>query len=175
MAFAGALVFLSCPARADAPVLPGAGFAASRYEVLWTKSPFAVASAEGGQESPDYALKGIAQFDGISYASLIDKRSPGPEPEHFLLSSDKPVKGLTLVSISRGHDSSGTFAVIQKDGQVSTLKLETVSVAPVQEQLQPVVENAAPPATPGPELLPMPKVMKAANGRYYPIGRTFPP
>ena len=102
------------------PALPGAGFDPARYSQLWTKSPFAVATPEGAAESPDYALVGVAEFDGISYASLTDRHSQ----EHFVLSSDKPVRGLVLVSINRGKDVASTSVNLQKDGQPLTLNLE---------------------------------------------------
>jgi len=120
----GGLAFGGCLIRADETVVPGSGFAASRYEALWTKSPFAVASPETTMTSPDYSLVGLAQFDGISYASLIEKQNQ----EHFLLSSDKPARGLTLVSVSHGHDAASTCAVIQKGGTSITLKLEEASM-----------------------------------------------
>jgi hypothetical protein len=108
--------------RADDPAVPGASFPASRYEALWTKSPFAVATSEasGGESSPDYFLVGIANIDGISYASVIERQ----HQDHFLISTDKPVRGLTLTSITRGHNISDTYAVVQKNGQSITLKLE---------------------------------------------------
>jgi hypothetical protein len=110
------------PASPDtASVLPAAGFSADRYAVLWTKSPFAVATSETtGEESPDYYLVGVANQDGIFYASVIERQNS----EHFLLSSDKPVRGLTLKSIKRTSDGTSTFAEVMKDGQPLTLKLE---------------------------------------------------
>jgi len=118
LALAAGLALTAQPVRADDPAVPGGGFPASRYEALWTKSPFAVATSEAGPESPDYSLVGIANVDGISYASLIDAHNQ----EHFLISSDKPNRGLTLTSITRNHDD--TYAAVQKDGQSITLKLE---------------------------------------------------
>jgi hypothetical protein len=102
--------------------LPGNGFPASRYETLWLKSPFSVASADGSApESPDYSLVGIAEFDGISYASLIDKKN---NQEHFLISSDQDSHGLKLVSVTRGQNANGTMATLQKNGEPLTLKLD---------------------------------------------------
>lgn len=106
---------------ADIAPLPDDGFNSARYEKLWTQSPFAVASAETVvPDSPDYSLVGIAEFDGVSYASLIDKKSQ----EHFLLAGDEPDHGLALVSVTRGKDIGGTSAVVKKNGQLLTLKLE---------------------------------------------------
>jgi hypothetical protein len=119
-AFVGSLAFFSLPAWPDEVIPPGNGFGVSHYEALWTKSPFAVASTEAAPESSDYSLYGVAQADGISYVSLIDKQSQ----EHFLVASNKPVKGVTLVSVTPGHDASSTQVVIQKGGQSITLKLE---------------------------------------------------
>ena len=114
--------------RADDPVVPGAGFPATRYEALWTKSPFAVATSETTVEaSPDYLLVGFSNnIDGISYASVIERQSQ----EHFLISSDKPTRGLTLTSITRSADGTDTFANVQKDGQTITLKLEQAPMMP---------------------------------------------
>jgi hypothetical protein len=113
----------------DDSALPGTGFPASRYESLWSKSPFAVASADGsGPGSPDYALVGIAEFDGISYASIIDKKSQNQE--HILLSSEKDADGLKLVSVTRGQDAEGTTAVVLKNGETLTLKLDPSAGSP---------------------------------------------
>jgi hypothetical protein len=121
--FAG-LALTAQPVQADDPVLPGAGFSASRYQALWTKPPLAVATAEAGQDtSPDYLLYGIANVDGITYASVVDAHSQ----EHFLISTDKATRGLTLTSISRSSDGSGTYANVLKDGQTITLKLQQAS------------------------------------------------
>ena len=106
--------------RADDAAVPGSGYPASRYETLWTQSPFA-ASTEEGAGSADFALVGIAQFDHVAYASLIDKHTM----EHFLVTSDQPARGFTLVSVKHGGDPTASFAVLQKDGQSLTLKLET--------------------------------------------------
>ena len=43
-------------AWADASPLPGAGYEASRYEALWTKSPFSVSTPDAAPDSPDYAF-----------------------------------------------------------------------------------------------------------------------
>jgi hypothetical protein len=122
IALAAGLVLTAPSIRADDPPVPTANFPASRYEALWTKSPFAVATAETATDtSPDYMLVGIANVDGISYASVIETKQP---QEHFLISSDKPNRGLTLTSITHSHDGQDTFAAVQKDGQSITLKLE---------------------------------------------------
>jgi len=119
-------VFSECSTWADEAVLPGSGFAVSRYQALWTKSPFSVASPEAVTSSPDYSLVGLSRFDGISYASLIEKQTQ----EHFLLTSDKPVKGLTLVSVSQGHGAGNSSAVVQRGAESLTLKLEQVAFTP---------------------------------------------
>jgi hypothetical protein len=113
--------------RLHADELPDTGFANSKYEKLWSKSPFAVASPEAGPStSPDYSLVGIAKVDGISYASLIDKKNQ----EHFLLGTDKGDRGLSLVSITEGKDTDNSFAVISRDGVTTQLKLEEAPAGP---------------------------------------------
>jgi len=124
-ALAAGLALAARPVRADDPAVPGAGFSASRYQVLWTKSPFAVATAEANEDtSPDYLLYGIANVDGITYASVVDAHSQ----EHFLISTDKAIRGLTLSTITRSSDGSETYANVLKDGQTITLKLQQASV-----------------------------------------------
>jgi hypothetical protein len=113
------------PLRADDPVVPSGGFPASRYEALWTKSPFAVATAEASPDSPDYSLVGVANIEGVFYASVIEIKSQ----EHFLLSSGKPSRGLTLTSITRSPNGLDSYAIVQKDGQTLTLKLEQAQIA----------------------------------------------
>lgn len=132
---------IASPSPATDAVVPTEGFQASRYETLWTKSPFAVAtSEEGTATSPDYMLVGLANVDGISFASLIDRQSQ----EHFLISSDQETRGLKLSSITRSHDGSDTFAVVQKDGQSITLKLEE----PPAGQAPGVIAGGQPAMTP---------------------------
>lgn len=152
----------AAPADNDAEAAaPGEGFPAKRYEALWTKSPFAVETpeAEDGEESPDYSLVGVAQLDGIFYASVIEKQNQ----EHFLVSSDKPYKGLTLTSISHGHGATDTTASFIKDGQPIVLKLEQAPMTP--QPAVPGMPNISLP-TPGvvPQNIPMPGVVPERSG-----------
>ena len=102
--------------------IPTSSFPADRYAALWTKSPFAVATSETvGDESPDYFLVGVANIDGISYASVVESKPP---QDHFLISTDQAENGMTLKSINRNRDGSETYAVVVKDGQLLTLKLQ---------------------------------------------------
>lgn len=120
VASSSALLF-SGVALADDATLPGAGFTATRYEALWTKSPFSVATPEDPVSSPDYSLVGLFRMEGVSYANVVDKQSG----EHFIVTSDKPARGLTLVSISRGKGGGAATAILKKDsGEAITLQLE---------------------------------------------------
>jgi hypothetical protein len=102
------------------------GFDGSRYEDLWSKSPFAIATSDAPAASEDFQLVGLAQFDGISYVSLIDKQTQ----DHFVLTSAKPVKNLSLVSISRGAGPGNASAVIMRNGEALTLhEVDTPSKA----------------------------------------------
>ena len=118
-----ALLLLPCGGDAAEPAspLPGPGFDGDLYANLWTKSPFSIATADAPVASQDFQLVGMAQFDGVSYITLIEKQSG----EHFILASDKPVKNLTLVSIARGPGVP--FAIIQRDGVRLTLQEENAS------------------------------------------------
>ena len=135
---------------ADAPAstnLPSANYAPGRYEALWVKSPFAVATSETvGEESPDYYLVGVANQDGVFFASVIERQNQ----EHFLLTSDRPVRGLTLKSINRSKDGVNTYAEVVKDGQPLTLKME---VPPAGAAGGPTAANMAPGAVPFPHTM----------------------
>jgi hypothetical protein len=137
--------------RADEPSPPAGVFPPDRYESLWNKSPFSVATAEAAPDSPDYMLVGIAQIEGISYASLIDRQTQ----EHFLVSSNKANRGITLSSVTEGKNGADTLAVVVKDGQPLTLKLETVAGNTVQTAASPGAAPA-PSFTPPPQQIPMP-------------------
>lgn len=124
---AGSLALAVKPVCADDAAVPGEGFAASHYETLWTKSPFSVATPDSVESSPDYNLVGITQLEGVAYASVVDTHTGN----HFLISSDKANKeGLKLISITRSHNGSETYASVQKDGQPLTLKLQSAPAGP---------------------------------------------
>ena len=101
------------------------GYPASRYETLWMKSPFSVATSDTASQSPDFLLVGLANLDGVDYASLVNKKTN----ERYLLASGKPQNGLTLVSVTQGQDRDKTFAVVQNNGETLTLKLSAAPPA----------------------------------------------
>ena len=145
----GILLFLVLsPAHAaDSSPIPDQGFSGDRYAGLWKKSPFAIATPDAPAASSDYQFIALAKFDGVTYVSLIDKQAQG---EHFVLSSDKPVRNLTLVSTA--HDSEGTSAVVERNGQRMTLQLET-GAAPAPAPFPNPAMNGQPPL--GMPLMPM--------------------
>jgi len=118
---AGSFALAEEAVSADDAAVPGEGFAPSHYETLWTKSPFSVATPDAVEASPDYTLVGITQLEGVAYASVIDTHSG----DHFLISSEKAIKGMKLISITRSHNGTDTFASVQKDGQPLNLKLQS--------------------------------------------------
>ena len=131
------------PARADSavdPTLPASGFSSDRYTGLWTKSPFAVATPDDATSTTgDYQLVGLARFDGVSYASLIDKSNG----EHFVLASDKPVRNLTLVSVSR--DSTGVGSIVMEhNGEILSLRQEQTASPPLADSASPGLARPMP-------------------------------
>ena len=140
----GLVLLAHAPACADTLAdLPDAGYSADHYSKLWKKSPFAIATPDVAVASVDYELVGLAQFEGVTYVSLIDKQSQ----EHFVLASDKPVRNLTLVSIS--HNSSGALASIRRNGEILTLRQEeapapSASSIPINPALDGVPASAPP-------------------------------
>ena len=112
---------------ADEPgALPGPAFSGDRYTALWSKSPFAIATPDAPATSSEYEFVALAQLEGVTYVTLIDKQSPGQD--HFVLSSDKPVRNLTLVSATR--TAGGTSAVVEHNGERLTLQLEQAAAPP---------------------------------------------
>lgn len=119
----GGLDLTSHHAVARDTVISEPDIKSSRYEMLWTKSPFAVAATEQAMTSTQYQLVGIAKIDEISYANLIDNQSQ----QHFLLSTLRPDRGLKLISIERSHDALPGFAILQKGGQQMRLEMEALT------------------------------------------------
>jgi hypothetical protein len=105
----------------DGLLVQGQGYSADRYAILWTKSPFAVASndADTTATMSDYELAGVAQAGGVCYASLIEKRTQ----VHLLLSSDKSAGSLELVSISRSSAGMPT-ALVRDNGKLLRLNID---------------------------------------------------
>jgi hypothetical protein len=156
MAMAAWLLLAGAPVRADADIVPGGPFDASRYQALSDKSPFAVATPVA-VESVEFALVGVAQFDGVSYASIINKQSS----DHFVVTSATPTHGMSLVSLVRGQNADSTYATLQKGGEMLKLKLETAGVS-----------GSMPTATPGvPVFQPAPMVQSV----YVPSFHRRPP
>jgi hypothetical protein len=137
------LVLTVVPVAAADSALPGDGFNGDRYTVLWTKSPFAIATPEAGAVSSDFQLVGVAQFEGVSYASLFDKQ----KQEHFVLTSEKPVRNLTLISLR--HDSGGASAIIDRQGERLVLHEDNAAPAPTVAPAATVPIIAVPPGFPG--------------------------
>ena len=130
------------PPPVDEATVTHQGYPSARYQSLWTQSPFAVETPdEAPTESAEYSLVGVAEIDGVSYASLIEKQNQN----HLLISTDKPVNGLALNSITHKPDGD-TYATLTRDGQPLTLKLETVATGVMAPGVMP---NAAP-QMPGP-------------------------
>lgn len=160
------------PAAAPAdPSLPSGSFPPSRYEVLWTKSPFQVASPDEAPSSPDYELQGIFKIDGVSYASVFIKQSS----EHFVISSEQPVKGLTLVSVTPKHDSTPAAANLLKDGEAISLKMDSgmaVGGAPSPSMpmpgMNPYANAGVPPQMGRPPGMFQPSPYAGANGQPVP-------
>jgi hypothetical protein len=111
------------PAPVDDATASHQGYPAARYESLWTKSPFAVETPdEVVQESVDYTLVGVAQIDGVSFASLIETKNQ----DHRLVRSDNATPdGLLVKSITKRNGD--TYAVVNRNGEALTLKLQTAT------------------------------------------------
>ena len=116
LAFLSAFL-LSQPARR---ILTALAFA-----LLFSHPAVAGIPSDAPPASFPYELVGIARYDGVSYASIVDPQNG----YHFLLSTiSRSPLGLVLVSVATGQESSPS-ATIQKDGVSIILGLgETVSL-----------------------------------------------
>jgi hypothetical protein len=86
-----------------------------------------IAAVGSSPSASRYTLVGIARFEGISYASLLDQQTG----DHFLLSTDKKSEfDVALASVRTDDDPSGPGAIILKDNVSVLIKLESeLSVA----------------------------------------------
>jgi hypothetical protein len=78
-----------------------------------------VRASDSSPASFDYSLVGLARFDGVSYASLLNTKTQ----EHVFLSTANPEGGLKLSSITTDNDPLGPSAWIQNNGVSILLKL----------------------------------------------------
>jgi len=88
-----------------------------------------------------YELVGIARFDGVSYASLVDPQTG----YHFLLSTvTQSEQGIVLTSVQTNDDPSGPSAIIQKDGVSVLVALDAgISLAPASQPSSAALDNSA--------------------------------
>jgi hypothetical protein len=139
------------------------GYPPDRYSDLWTKSPFAVETPdEVVTDSAEYSLVGVAQLGDVTYASLIEKQNQA----HLLVSTGKPLGGLTLNSIS--NKSDGVYVMFTHDGQPLTLKLEAAPAGAPQANAMPggvPVPFGGVPNMGGGQSIPMPGSFNPANAR----------
>ena len=136
------------PSTTPAPAVPSdndpashQGYTPDRYQELWTKSAFSVETPDQVvTDTADYLLVGVAQVGDVTYASLIQTQNQA----HILVSSDKPLGGLTLTSLS--NKSDGVYVSFTRDGQPLTLKLQAAPAGAAAAQ--PLPENGGPGITP---------------------------
>jgi hypothetical protein len=150
------------PAASDSDPAAHQGYPPERYEDLWTKSPFAVETPDSpvATDSAEYSMVGVAQLGDVTYVSLIEKQNGA----HLLVSSDKPLGGITLNSVSNKQD--GVYATFTRDGQPLTLKLEAAP-AGTGAQAMPNMANMPAVAMPqnGGQNIPMPGSFNPSNAR----------
>ena len=126
--------------RAAEPAVPAA-FPAARYEHLWVRSPFSVASTTFDPDSAEYDLVGVGKVDDEVYASVQDRQSG----EIFVISNHHPSHNLKLFQVHGGDRPEDSFAIIGRADQTITLHLH--GATPTTE---PTIQTAPPPTTPIP-------------------------
>ena len=117
------------------------GYTPDRYQELWTKSAFSVETPDQVvTDSADYTLVGVAQVGDVTYASLVQTQNQA----HLLVSSDRPLGGLSLTSLS--NKSDGVYVSFTRNGEPLTLKLQAAPAG---------VAAAQPPPNGGPGITPV--------------------
>lgn len=146
----------------------------SRYNSLWTNSPFTSKPppAEAGPENnplDDYALIGVSPVSNSGFrVTLINKKKP---EERIIVESDKPKDGFSIVGVDRKPgDPLGTSirmksgslsGVVKFDEKLLTLAAPAPPQQPIQQpgqqpQLQP---GQQPQLQPGQQRQPRPRVV----------------
>lgn len=114
-----------------APELPGI----QRFEGIWKRSPFivetvAVQTVEG--LASKYAIAGIVSIANRPMVFLVDKANSGdPAKGRFVVTKDKPVNGIELVSISLHSDPRKSSAVLKQGGQQAMLTYDPALLGPM--------------------------------------------
>jgi hypothetical protein len=123
-------------------------------------------SVRAGDLAPasfDYSLVGLARFDGVAYASLINTKTQ----EHILLSTATSERFLKLVSVTPDDDPAGPSALIQNNGVSILLKLGSDAFqVPTNSPTESATEsraNAAHSDASRSPILPMPGAAKPAS------------
>lgn len=110
--------------EAFAPATPGI----QRFEAIWKRSPFivetvAVQTVEG--LASKYAIAGIVSIANRPMVFLVDKANSGdPAKGRFVVTKEKPVNGIELVSISLNSDPRKSSAVLKQGGQQAMLSYD---------------------------------------------------
>lgn len=98
------------------------GFAATRYESLWKRSPFTLSSIADEQGAPTsaiaerYSLGGAYTVGTDDYIFVINRANP---MERFLVSKEVNAQGIILQSIAYNRESPDKTTAIIKQGEES--------------------------------------------------------
>lgn len=136
--FTTASLGLACLAQAVEPTVPQ-GYPPERYERIWKKSPFTVASviAANAVDNTTFAdsltLVGLVTIGGRPLVTVVANDSQ----ETQLVEADKPnAAGLQVVSFVNNLDPSKVEVVLKKGNVNGTLHF-TISETPAQAPEQP--------------------------------------
>jgi hypothetical protein len=135
------------------PVIP-VPFTIARYEPAWSKNPFMrkTVAIAAPQETfaKDWALSGMAEFDGKIRVTLINKQTG---ERKRITSEDSPEAEFKLVKANFSRKRSDASVEVQKGGETATLKYdENLSSRPitvVNTQLVPGNAQPGQPVQPG--------------------------
>jgi len=171
--FAAFLLAFVCAAFAENPVIPQ-GHPPERYERIWKKSPFTVASVIAPVETDtstftdSLTLAGLLTIGGKPLVTVVQNDSQ----ETQLVQADQPnPAGLQVVSFVNNLDPSKVEVVLKKGDATGTLRFtinETPAVMPDGQNIPPAPMPPQPgiPAPVQPRVLPQTSgpMMPAQNG-----------
>jgi hypothetical protein len=119
------LLLLAGSGHADEQVIPQ-GYPVERYEPLWKKSPFSLASANAVAAVPagfadSLALTGVMKIGGEVYVSVVDKVTK----ERQMLSAKAEGQAILVEKLELADNDPGKVAVtLRKGGEISLLRYD---------------------------------------------------
>ncbi len=135
----------------DDTVIP-AGTAVERYQPIWKRSPFTLASTPDAQASAEWSLGGLAENGQDPLVFLVNKQSQ----ERMTVTGQPNEKGFSVESIDYQSDLLQSSVKIKTSGDTLTVRFDPSVVVAQATQPTPANGATANVATPQPPGTPLP-------------------